>query len=196
MLGMLLDQQVPMEWAFTAPALLKERLGGGPLDATAIAEMDPAALEAVFRDKPALHRYPGSMAKRTQALCAHLVEHYEGRADGVWKGVTTGDELLARVVALPGFGQAEGADLRRAAGQAARRAPARLGGRGRRLAVDRRRRLLRTRARDPREEAGDEGGGRKQAQPPSPRSSPERASRSRSTARPASCGRGRLRAVR
>src|SRR4051812_20579561 len=104
MLGMLLDQQVPMEWAFTAPALLKERLGGRPLDAGAIARMDPAALEAVFRDKPALHRYPGSMAKRTQALSAHLVEHYAGRAEGVWDGVTTGDELLARVVALPGFG--------------------------------------------------------------------------------------------
>jgi uncharacterized HhH-GPD family protein len=107
MLGMLLDQQVPMEWAFTAPALLKERLGGGPLDAGAIARMDPGALEAVFRDKPALHRYPGSMAKRTQALCAYLVEHYEGRAEGVWDGVTSGDELLARVVALPGFGTAK-----------------------------------------------------------------------------------------
>jgi uncharacterized HhH-GPD family protein len=104
MLGMLFDQQVPMEWAFSAPALLKERLGGAPLDASAIATMDPAALEAVFRDKPALHRYPGSMAKRTQALCTHLVDHYGGRAEGVWGGVRTGDELLARVVALPGFG--------------------------------------------------------------------------------------------
>ena len=107
MIGMLLDQQVPMEWAFNAPALLKERLGGEPLDAGTIAEMEPSALEAVFRAKPALHRYPGSMAKRTQALCAHLVEHYGGRADAVWKGVKTGDELLARVVALPGFGQAK-----------------------------------------------------------------------------------------
>jgi uncharacterized HhH-GPD family protein len=107
MLGMLLDQQVPMEWAFTAPLLLKERLGGAPLDATAIAKMDPVALEAVFRAKPALHRYPGSMAKRTQALCAHLVEHYEGRADGVWNDVQTGDELFARVLALPGFGPAK-----------------------------------------------------------------------------------------
>jgi uncharacterized HhH-GPD family protein len=107
MLGMLLDQQVPMEWAFTAPLLLKERLGGGPLDATAIAGMDPAALEAVFRDKPALHRYPGSMAKRTQALCAHLVEHYGGRAEAVWNETPTGDELFARVLALPGFGNAK-----------------------------------------------------------------------------------------
>jgi uncharacterized HhH-GPD family protein len=107
MIGMLLDQQVPMEWAFGAPALLKERLGGGPLDATAIAKMDPAELDAIFRDKPALHRYPGSMAKRTHALCAHLVENYDGRADAVWKGVTRGDELFARVVALPGFGTAK-----------------------------------------------------------------------------------------
>jgi len=107
MIGMLLDQQVPMEWAFSAPALLKARLGGGPLDATAIAAMDAATLEAIFRERPALHRYPGSMAKRTQALCAHLVEHYGGRADAVWEGVPTGNELLARVLALPGFGQAK-----------------------------------------------------------------------------------------
>jgi uncharacterized HhH-GPD family protein len=107
MIGMLLDQQVPMEWAFNAPALLKERLGGGPLDATAIARMDAGALEAVFRDKPALHRYPGSMAKRTQALCAHLVEHYGGRAEAVWEDAKTGAELFERVVALPGFAQAK-----------------------------------------------------------------------------------------
>jgi uncharacterized HhH-GPD family protein len=107
MIGMLLDQQVPMEWAFNAPALLKERLGGEPLDATAIAEMEPSALEAIFRAKPALHRYPGSMAKRTQALCAYLVEHYGGRAEAVWTDVPTGDELLTRVIALPGFGPAK-----------------------------------------------------------------------------------------
>jgi uncharacterized HhH-GPD family protein len=107
MIGMLLDQQVPMEWAFNAPALLKDRLGGGPLDATAIATMDSGELEAIFRARPALHRYPGSMAKRTQALCAHLVELYGGRADGVWDGVPTGAELYARVLALPGFGPAK-----------------------------------------------------------------------------------------
>jgi uncharacterized HhH-GPD family protein len=107
MIGMLLDQQVPMEWAFTAPAHLKERLGGAPLDATAIARMDPAALEEIFRDKPALHRYPGSMAKRTHALCSFLVENYDGRAEGVWNDAQTGDDLYARVVALPGFGVAK-----------------------------------------------------------------------------------------
>jgi uncharacterized HhH-GPD family protein len=103
LLGMLLDQQVPMEWAFGAPALLKERLGG-TLDASAIAAMDPADLEAQFRAKPALHRYPGSMAKRAHALCTFLVEQYGGRADAVWTGVRSGEELLARVRALPGFG--------------------------------------------------------------------------------------------
>jgi len=103
MLGMLLDQQVPMEWAFGAPALLKERLGG-TLDATAIAAMDPADLDAIFRAKPALHRYPGSMAKRTHALCSFLVADYGGNAENVWNGVSDGDELLARVNALPGFG--------------------------------------------------------------------------------------------
>src|SRR5437588_5550698 len=78
LIGMLLDQQVPMEWAFRGPATLRERLGA--LDAAAIAAMTPEALDAVFRAKPALHRFPSSMAKRTHALCAHLVEHYEGDA--------------------------------------------------------------------------------------------------------------------
>jgi uncharacterized HhH-GPD family protein len=104
-LGMLLDQQVTMEWAFGAPLLLKQRLGAERLDAGAIAAMDPEALEAVFRDKPALHRYPASMAKRTHDLCRHLVERYDGRAEGVWEGVESGAELLARVQALPGFGK-------------------------------------------------------------------------------------------
>jgi uncharacterized HhH-GPD family protein len=106
LIGMLLDQQVPMEWAFTAPSVLKQRLGG-ELDATKIARMDPAALEAVFRDKPALHRYPGSMAKRTQAVCSFLVDSYDGRAEELWDGVPSGDELLTRVKALPGFGDAK-----------------------------------------------------------------------------------------
>jgi uncharacterized HhH-GPD family protein len=103
MLGMLLDQQVPMEWAFGAPAVLRERLGG-KLDAGAIAAMPPEELEAIFRAKPALHRYPGSMAKRAHALCVFLVDNYGGRADAVWADVATGEELLERVRALPGFG--------------------------------------------------------------------------------------------
>ena len=102
LIGMLLDQQVPMEWAFRGPFTLRQRLGG--LDATAIAAMSPDTLEAVFRAKPALHRFPGSMAKRTHALCQHLVDEYGGDAGAVWRGVTSGDELYARLVALPGFG--------------------------------------------------------------------------------------------
>lgn len=104
LLGMLLDQQVTMEAAFRAPALLRRRLGGR-LDAAEIAAMDDDALAAVFKERPALHRFPGSMAKRTRQLCAHLVEHHGGRAEGVWKGVADADELLARVTALPGFGK-------------------------------------------------------------------------------------------
>src|SRR3954466_5657353 len=85
-IGMLLDQQVPMEWAFRGPATLRDRLGR--LDCTEIAAMPPEALEAVFREKPALHRYPGSMAKRTHALCTHIVEHHDGDAANIWKGVS------------------------------------------------------------------------------------------------------------
>ncbi len=101
-IGMLLDQQVPMEWAFKGPYRLQERIGS--LDAAAIAGMDPHDLEAVFRQKPALHRYPGAMAKRVHALCQHLVERYDGHAARVWKDAATGQELLARVTALPGYG--------------------------------------------------------------------------------------------
>jgi uncharacterized HhH-GPD family protein len=102
-IGMLLDQQVPMEWAFIGPFRLKAKLGGR-LDAAEIAALDPAELEAMFKGPPALHRYPGSMAKRTQALCQHLVEHHGGDAAAVWEGVDDGRELLKRVQALPGFG--------------------------------------------------------------------------------------------
>ena len=104
MVGMLLDQQVPMEWAFGAPRILAQRLPG-PLDPPSVAKMDPDELEAIFRAKPALHRYPGSMAKRTHALAAFLVDNYGGRADAVWKDAATGAELLERVNALPGYGK-------------------------------------------------------------------------------------------
>jgi uncharacterized HhH-GPD family protein len=103
MIGMLLDQQVPMEWAFAGPLKLRERMGGR-LDAAELATIDPDKLDAVFRGPPALHRFPGSMAKRTQALCQHLVEHYDGDAASVWAGADTGAELVRRVRALPGFG--------------------------------------------------------------------------------------------
>ena len=103
LLGMLLDQQVPMEWAFRGPATLRQRLGG--LDCSSIAAMTPEALDAVFREKPALHRYPGSMAKRAHALAVHIVEHYDGDAAKIWKGTRDPAVLFDRLCALPGFGK-------------------------------------------------------------------------------------------
>ncbi|MFZ6005467.1 MAG: HhH-GPD-type base excision DNA repair protein [Actinomycetota bacterium] len=103
MIGMLLDQQVPMEWAFGAPIKLQERLGG-TLDAATIAALPLEKLEVMFKGPPALHRYPSSMAKRTQQLCQHLVDDHGGDAAAVWKGVPTGADLIRRLKALPGFG--------------------------------------------------------------------------------------------
>lgn len=101
-IGMLLDQQVPMEWAFAGPHRLKERLGA--LDAATIAGMDTEKIEAAFKEKPALHRFPGSMARRTQDLCRHLVEHHGGDAARIWNDGAGGTEVLTRLKALPGFG--------------------------------------------------------------------------------------------
>lgn len=103
LIGMVLDQQVPLEWAFAGPLELRRRLGSD-LDATTLASMDPDALKELFSRRPALHRYPGAMAGRVQDLCRCLVEDYGGRADGVWKDAATGTDLLARVRKLPGFG--------------------------------------------------------------------------------------------
>jgi len=103
LIGMLLDQQVPMEWAFASPLKLKERLGG-ELDAASIAAMPLEELEVAFKGPPALHRFPGSMAKRTHQMCQHLVEHHGGRAEAVWADAETGDELYARLRAIPGYG--------------------------------------------------------------------------------------------
>jgi uncharacterized HhH-GPD family protein len=103
LIGMLLDQQVPMEWAFGAPFKLKDRLGG-TLDAARIAAMPAEELEVHFKGPPALHRFPGSMAKRTQQLCQQLVDEHGGDAEAVWEGVSSGQELVRRLTALPGFG--------------------------------------------------------------------------------------------
>ncbi len=105
LVGMLLDQQVAMETAFEGPAKIAARIDG-PFDAATLASYDPQALEAVFRETPAVHRYPGSMAGRVQGLCAALVDDWGGDASALW---TTGDpdgaELLKRLKALPGFGE-------------------------------------------------------------------------------------------
>lgn len=104
LVGMLLDQQVPMEWAFTGPYTLAERMGSDDLDAGRIAAYDPDAFTELFTAKPALHRYPGSMAQRVRQLCQFLVAEYDGDASAVWRTAATGDELLERLKALPGFG--------------------------------------------------------------------------------------------
>ncbi|MFH0175078.1 HhH-GPD-type base excision DNA repair protein [Streptomyces cacaoi] len=105
LVGMLLDQQVPMEWAFKGPRTIADRLGADDLDAHDIAAQDPEAFAALLSEKPAVHRYPGSMAKRVQQLCQYLVEHYDGDAGAVWKDVSSGKELLGRLQELPGFGR-------------------------------------------------------------------------------------------
>ena len=99
LLAMLLDQQIPMEWAFKSPYRL-----GGQLDASAIAAMDPADLEAVFGTKPALHRFPAAMARRAHEMCRHIAEEYDGDAGAVWATAASGQELYDRVRALPGYG--------------------------------------------------------------------------------------------
>jgi len=106
LIGMVLDQQVTIEKAFSSPADLVQRLGAkGPLNAATIAAMDPEELAGIFREQPALHRYPGSMAGRVQAVCRVVAEEYGNKADAIWKGVGSGDELIGRLRALPGFGE-------------------------------------------------------------------------------------------
>jgi uncharacterized HhH-GPD family protein len=106
LIAMLLDQQVPLEKAFTGPRDLVRRLGHEPT-AQELADYDPDALAAVFSQRPALHRYPRAMAGRTQDLCRLLVERYDGDAAQVWEGAASGQELLTRVGDLPGFGPAK-----------------------------------------------------------------------------------------
>jgi uncharacterized HhH-GPD family protein len=103
LIGMVLDQQIPMERAFKAPFDLRQRLGGS-LDAASIAAMPPDDLAAVFAEKPALHRFPRSMAGRVQDVCAAVMETYAGDVAAIWTTAADGKELLAHVKALPGFG--------------------------------------------------------------------------------------------
>ncbi|GAB3596249.1 HhH-GPD-type base excision DNA repair protein [Microbacterium tumbae] len=104
LIGMLLDQQVAMETAFAGPLKIQQRTGS--VDAAAIAGYDPDALLATFRETPSVHRYPGSMAARTQALCQALVDSWGGDAASLWtEGEPSGAEVLKRLKALPGFGE-------------------------------------------------------------------------------------------
>jgi uncharacterized HhH-GPD family protein len=104
LIGLVLDQQIPLERAFSAPRELKERLGGS-LDAEEIASMDPDVLVAAFVARPALHRFPAANAKRVQDLCRLVVEDFGGDAAKVWETAHDGDELLGRIRSLPGFGE-------------------------------------------------------------------------------------------
>jgi uncharacterized HhH-GPD family protein len=104
LIGFALDQQVTVQKAFSSPLELARRLGGR-LDAAQIAGMDPGELERVFAERPALHRFPGAMAKRIQELCATLVSEYGGDAERIWREAEDGPDLRRRIAALPGFGE-------------------------------------------------------------------------------------------
>jgi uncharacterized HhH-GPD family protein len=108
LIGMVLDQQVPMEKAFSGPAVIAERMGGR-LDVSAIAACDPEEFAAVCSRRPAIHRFPGSMAARIQAVCRTLVQDYDGDAANLWANVADGLALKKRIAALPGFGAAKAA---------------------------------------------------------------------------------------
>jgi uncharacterized HhH-GPD family protein len=103
LIGFVLDQQVTVQKAFSGPLELRKRLGH--LDVARIGAMDPEALAAVFRERPALHRFPGAMAERVRALCAFLEERYGGDAARIWREAKSGDDLRARLAELPGFGE-------------------------------------------------------------------------------------------
>ena len=103
LIGFALDQQVPVQTAFSGPLKLKQRFG--TLDARKLASADPSKLEQSFREKPAIHRFPGSMAKRVQELAAVIDDEYDGHAERVWTDATDGDDLRRRIGALPGFGK-------------------------------------------------------------------------------------------
>ena len=108
LVGMLLDQQVPMEWAFTGPQTLLDRLhlaDRSRLDAAHIAAMDPDEFVAICCAKPAIHRFPASLGRRVHELCKHLVDRFDGRGEQVWADVVDGDELYRRLRSLPGFGE-------------------------------------------------------------------------------------------
>ena len=104
LLGMLLDQQVPMEWAFRGPATLKRRFGG-ELDANAIAAMSEDDVVAVFCEKPAVHRFPAAMGRRFHGLCEIVADRYDGDAGAIWRNVRSADEVYRRLRELPGYGE-------------------------------------------------------------------------------------------
>jgi uncharacterized HhH-GPD family protein len=109
LIGFVLDQQVPVQKAFSGPLELKRRIG--TLDASAIAGMDPGELDSAFRERPALHRFPGTMAMRTQELCAAVATDYDGDAARIWTEASDGRDLEQRPLDLPGIGQMKARSL-------------------------------------------------------------------------------------
>lgn len=103
LIGFALDQQVPVQTAFSGPLKIKQRLG--TIDPGRLAATDPAALEEAFRRKPAVHRFPGTMAARVHELAAHVAERYGGRAERLWTEAENADDLRCRIAELPGFGE-------------------------------------------------------------------------------------------
>lgn len=104
LIGMVLDQQVPLEWAFLGPYTLTQRLGTD-LEVTKLAAMDEDTLVTIFCDRPALHRYPAAMAHRVHELCNLIVSEYDADPAAIWNTATDGKELYKRIKALPGFGE-------------------------------------------------------------------------------------------
>jgi len=103
LVGIVLYQQVPIETAFAGPSRVRDRIGG--LDPERIAQMDPEALEAAFKEKPAIHRFPGNMAKRVRAVAAYVTTEYDGDPSAIWADVDSADDLMRRLKKLPGFGE-------------------------------------------------------------------------------------------
>jgi uncharacterized HhH-GPD family protein len=108
LLGMVLDQQVPMEKAFAGPAVIAERMGGR-LDVAAIAAMEEEQFVALCAERPAIHRFPGSMGKRVHQVCQVLVEEFDAEASHVWRDASTGEQVKQAIAALPGFGEQKAA---------------------------------------------------------------------------------------
>ncbi|MEY2417874.1 MAG: hypothetical protein QOG90_554 [Actinomycetota bacterium] len=104
LIGMVLDQQVPLEWAFLGPYTLTQRLGTD-LDVQKLAAMDEDTLVTIFCDRPALHRYPAAMARRVHEMCNVIVDQYDGKPETIWTTAADGNELYKRIKALPGFGE-------------------------------------------------------------------------------------------
>jgi uncharacterized HhH-GPD family protein len=103
LIGFALDQQITVQAAFSGPLKIRQRLG--TLDAGAIAATDPARLEEIFRERPAVHRFPRNMAQRVQELCAFVSDRYDGQAERVWTEARDTDDLRRRIEELPGFGE-------------------------------------------------------------------------------------------